>query len=381
MKQIKENAKTKMEKSINVMLSDFAGIRAGRANPSVLNKVQVEYYGAMTPVTQMAAVSVAEARVLVIQPWDKSTLKPIEKAIQASDIGINPQNDGSVIRLTFPQLTEDRRKELVKDIKKMGEECKVAIRSIRRDAMEKFMAKNEKISLGENVSVPVHVGVIMDGNGRWAKKRGMPRKFGHREGAKTFRAITRHAKALGIQYITYYAFSTENWKRPKDEVDAIMDLFEKYLDEVRDFIEENIRVRFIGDRTRLSENLQKKMAAVEEDSKDFDSMTLVLAINYGGRDEICHAAKVLAQQVKEGKLEPEDITMDMIEKNLYTEEIPPVDLVIRPSGEQRLSNFMIWQAAYAEFYYTNILWPDFKGSDLDKAVIAYSERNRRFGGV
>ena len=223
------------------------------------------------------------------------------------------------------------------------------------------MAKNEKISLGENVSVPVHVGVIMDGNGRWAKKRGMPRKFGHREGAKTFRAITRHAKALGIQYITYYAFSTENWKRPKDEVDAIMDLFEKYLDEVRDFIEENIRVRFIGDRTRLSENL--------------------LAINYGGRDEICHAAKTLAQQVKEGKLEPEDITMDMIERNLYTEEIPPVDLVIRPSGEQRLSNFMIWQAAYAEFYYTNILWPDFKGSDLDKAVIAYSERNRRFGGV
>ena len=225
------------------------------------------------------------------------------------------------------------------------------------------MAKNEKISLGENVSVPVHVGVIMDGNGRWAKKRGMPRKFGHREGAKTFRAITRHAKALGIQYITYYAFSTENWKRPKDEVDAIMDLFEKYLDEVRDFIEENI------------------MASVEEDSKDFDSMTLVLAINYGGRDEICHAAKTLAQQVKEGKLEPEDITMDMIERNLYTEEIPPVDLVIRPSGEQRLSNFMIWQAAYAEFYYTNILWPDFKGSDLDKAVIAYSERNRRFGGV
>ena len=148
MKQIKENAKTKMEKSINVMLSDFAGIRAGRANPSVLNKVQVEYYGAMTPVTQMAAVSVAEARVLVIQPWDKSTLKPIEKAIQASDIGINPQNDGSVIRLTFPQLTEDRRKELVKDIKKMGEECKVAIRSIRRDAMEKFkaMKKNNEIT-------------------------------------------------------------------------------------------------------------------------------------------------------------------------------------------------------------------------------------------
>ena len=148
MKQIKENAKTKMEKSINVMLSDFAGIRAGRANPSVLNKVQVEYYGAMTPVTQMAAVSVAEARVLVIQPWDKSTLKLIEKAIQASDIGIQPVNDGNVIRLAFPQLTEDRRKELCKSIKKYGEECKVTVRSIRRDTMDKLkkMQKNSEIT-------------------------------------------------------------------------------------------------------------------------------------------------------------------------------------------------------------------------------------------
>lgn len=243
------------------------------------------------------------------------------------------------------------------------------------------MAEKKKSTLEDNVVVPVHVGVIMDGNGRWAKKRGFPRKMGHREGAKNFRTITRHAKAVGVQYITFYAFSTENWKRPKDEVDAIMELFEKYLDEVRDFVEENIRIRFIGDRSALSESLQKKMASVEEDSKDFTAMTLVLAINYGGRDEICHAVKTLAQKVKDGVLEPEDITQDMIEKNLYTEEIPPLDLVIRPSGEQRLSNFMIWQAAYAEFYYTNILWPDFKKEDFDKAVLAYSERNRRFGGV
>lgn len=243
------------------------------------------------------------------------------------------------------------------------------------------MAEKNKSTLGDNVVVPVHVGVIMDGNGRWAKKRGLPRKMGHREGAKNFRTITRHAKAVGVQYITFYAFSTENWKRPKDEVDAIMELFEKYLDEVRDFVEENIRIRFIGDRSALSESLQKKMASVEEDSKDFTAMTLVLAINYGGRDEICHAVKTLARKVKDGVLEPEDITQDMIEKNLYTEEIPPLDLVIRPSGEQRLSNFMIWQAAYAEFYYTNILWPDFKKEDFDKSVLAYSERNRRFGGV
>ena len=239
-----------------------------------------------------------------------------------------------------------------------------------------------KIScLGDNILPPAHVGVIMDGNGRWAKKRGLPRKFGHREGAKNFRSITKHAKAVGIDYITFYAFSTENWKRPKDEVDAIMDLFEKYLDEVEDFIEENIRIRFIGDRSQLKPSLQAKMRHTEETSKDFDAMTLVLAINYGGRDEICHSVKTLAEKVKRGELEPQDITEDMIERNLYTEEIPPLALVIRPSGEQRLSNFMIWQAAYAEFYYTNILWPDFKNADFDRAILDFCERNRRFGGI
>lgn len=243
------------------------------------------------------------------------------------------------------------------------------------------MSKVTQGVLGKDILVPKHVGVIMDGNGRWAKKRGLPRKFGHREGAKTFRAIARHAKAIGISYITFYAFSTENWKRPKDEVDAIMDLFEKYLDEVRDFMDENIRVRFIGDRTMLNPRLQEKMKNVEEDSKDFDAMTLILAINYGGRDEITHAVKTIADEVASGKLVPGDITEDIIQNKLYTEEIPDVDLIIRPSGEQRLSNFLIWQAAYAEYYFTNILWPDFSKKDLDKAIITFSERNRRFGGI
>lgn len=233
----------------------------------------------------------------------------------------------------------------------------------------------------DGIKIPTHVGVIMDGNGRWAKKRGLPRKLGHRQGAQNFRAITRHAKEVGVKYITFYAFSTENWKRPQEEVDALMDLFEKYLDELDDFLKEHVRIRFIGDRTKLSESLQQKMLDSERKSKDYDQMTLLLAINYGGRDEICHSCKVLAQQVREGKLEPEDITMDMIEQNLYTQDVPPVDLVIRPSGEQRLSNFMIWQCAYAEFYYSDILWPDFNNSEFDKAIIAYSDRNRRFGGV
>ena len=243
------------------------------------------------------------------------------------------------------------------------------------------MAKAIVTHLPEGVSVPAHIGVIMDGNGRWAKKRGMPRKVGHREGAKNFRAITRYVKALGVKYITYYAFSTENWKRPKDEVDAIMDLFEKYLDEVRDFIEENIRVRFIGDRSMLSETLQRKMKGVEEDSKDFDSMTLVLAINYGGRDDICHSVRQIVAMACRGEITDKDVTEELIEKNLYTEEIPPADLIIRPSGEQRLSNFLIWQSAYAEFYYTNILWPDFRGKDLEDAIMAFNNRNRRYGGI
>lgn len=233
----------------------------------------------------------------------------------------------------------------------------------------------------KGAEVPTHVGIIMDGNGRWAKKRGLPRKFGHREGAKTFRKIARHAKKIGIKYLTLYAFSTENWKRPKDEVDAIMELFDKNLDEVRDFIEENIRVRFIGDRTMLSPSLQKKMKSVEEDSRDFDSMTLVLAINYGGQDEITRAVRAIAGKVSEGELEPNEITSDIIQHSLDTGDIPPVDLIIRPSGEQRISNFLIWQSAYAEYIFSDILWPDYRPEDLEDAVYEFMKRNRRFGGV
>lgn len=241
------------------------------------------------------------------------------------------------------------------------------------------MAKD--IAVPELSCVPVHVGVIMDGNGRWAKKRGLPRKFGHREGVKTFRAITRRAKQLGIKYITFYAFSTENWKRPKDEVDAIMKLFEKNLDEVKDFIDEEIRVRFIGDRSALSESLREKMLNTEKSSEHFTDTTMILAINYGGRDEICHAVKEIAQSVKSGELEPSDITPELITERLYTQDIPPVDYIIRPSGEMRISNFMIWQSAYAEYYFTDILWPDFTVTDFDKAIIEFGDRSRRFGGV
>lgn len=228
---------------------------------------------------------------------------------------------------------------------------------------------------------PVHIGFIMDGNGRWAKKRGLERKFGHKEGARTFRKIVSYCKELGIKYITFYAFSTENWKRPKDEVESIMALFNQYLDEVREHTKENVRVMFIGDKSAFDEKFRNKMIALEEDSKDFDAMTLILAINYGGRDDIIFAAKQAAELVKEGTISSSQIDESLFSNLLYTKGIPDVDYIIRPSGELRLSNFLIWQAAYAEYYFTDILWPDFDKKDLDKALDEFKNRKRRFGGV
>lgn len=229
--------------------------------------------------------------------------------------------------------------------------------------------------------LPEHIAFIMDGNGRWAKKRGLPRKFGHREGAKNFRRIARYCKDIGIKNITFYAFSTENWKRPKDEVDAIIELFREYIVDVRNYIGEEVRVLFLGDKSIFDADLQKKMNDLEEDTKDNHEMTMLLAINYGGRDEVVHVSKILAQKAADGEIRPEDITEDMFGSYLYTQDVPDVDLMIRPSGELRLSNFLIWQSAYAEFYFTDVLWPDFSPEELEKALVNFAGRSRRFGGV
>ena len=231
-------------------------------------------------------------------------------------------------------------------------------------------------------TLPRHIGVIMDGNGRWAKKRGLPRKFGHRTGANAFRAIARYANQIGLKYMTMYVFSTENWVRPQDEIDGIIKILRNYLDEMDDYIEENIRVRFLGDLSVFDEDIQRKMKRAVDTSAKSTGLTLNLAINYGGRAEITAAAKKLATMAAAGELNPDDIDEKMLERNLYTGDDPPVDLIIRPSGEYRLSNFLIWQSAYAEYVFMdNILWPDFKPSDLDAALNEYSRRNRRFGGV
>ena len=237
----------------------------------------------------------------------------------------------------------------------------------------------------KNISMPRHIGIIMDGNGRWAKQRGLKRSEGHKEGARVFRSICEYARDIGIEYLTFYAFSTENWKRPPEEVSAIMDLFRDYLFEAQEREEENkakgMRVRYIGDRSVLPEDIHNLMNDLEERSDDKNKITINLAVNYGGRDEILNAVKKIARKVEAGELKADNIDLKDIDGNLYTAGQPDPDLIIRPSGEYRLSNFLIWQAAYSEFWFSDILWPDFTTDDLDKAIIDFAKRNRRFGGV
>ena len=261
----------KMKSSVEHLNRELAAVRAGRANPAVLDKVSVDYYGAPTPIQQVASVAVSEARTLTITPWDRSLLRAISKAIMASDVGITPIDDGQTIRLNFPAPNEERRKQLAKEVSKLGEEAKVAVR--------------------------------------------------------------------------------------------------------------NIRIKFLGDRAALDPKLQKLMNELEEDSAHKTGMTLNIAVNYGGRPEIVRAARQLAEKVKAGELQPEDITEEMMSDAMYTTGQKDPDFILRPSGEKRLSNFMLWQAAYSELVEMDVLWPDFTRDDLDAAITEFNKRSRRFGGI
>ncbi|MBR2894021.1 MAG: di-trans,poly-cis-decaprenylcistransferase [Clostridia bacterium] len=234
-------------------------------------------------------------------------------------------------------------------------------------------------------NLPAHVAIIMDGNGRWAKERGLKRTEGHKVGAEVFRNIAKYCSDLGIKHVTFYAFSTENWKRSKTEVTAVMNLFRKYLDEMQRRAEENeeagYNIRFIGSREGMPKDIVKLMDTVEERSKDKSNTYVNLAVNYGGRAEIVESVKKIAERVKNGTLKIEDITEDTVSAGIYTAGQPDPDLIIRPSGEYRLSNFLLWQSAYAEIYIDDVLWPDYKPEDLDRALEAYAKRNRRFGGA
>lgn len=225
--------------------------------------------------------------------------------------------------------------------------------------------------------LPEHIAIIMDGNGRWAKKRGLPRSAGHVAGAKTFKTIARYCNKIGLKYLTVYAFSTENWKRPKEEIDGIMNLLRDYLKDAENFKQENIRVRFIGDRTPLADDIKELMKKDEDGSENATGLNLNIAINYGGRDELVHAIRSI---INEG-IAAKDITEQTVADRLYTAGMPDPDFIIRPSGEYRTSNYLLWQSAYAEYWISDVLWPDFTPKQLEKAIEDYNRRSRRFGGV
>ncbi len=230
--------------------------------------------------------------------------------------------------------------------------------------------------------LPQHIAIIMDGNGRWASSRGLPRSMGHRAGSERLRSIIRLCNSIGIGYLTVYAFSTENWSRPAAEVEGIMGLLKEYLiRDVQEIIDENGRIRFIGDVTVLSDELQALIRDSEERSKNQTGMRLNICMNYGGRAEILRAARTLAQRAADGEIRPEDIDAALFASCLDTAGLPDPDLVIRPSGEQRISNFLLWESAYAEYYFTPVLWPDFDKEELYRAITAYQSRSRRYGGV
>ncbi len=229
-------------------------------------------------------------------------------------------------------------------------------------------------------NLPKHIAIIMDGNGRWAKKRGLPRKSGHAMGAKTFEVISECAGELGIKAVTFYAFSTENWKRDKEEVSALMALLEDYLDNGLAKLKNRAVIHFIGDQSAFSDSFREKQRYIEEVTKNNGDFLINVALNYGSRDEITRAVRRIAAEAAEGKIPPEDITEEYISSRLDTSGVPDPDLIIRPSGEKRLSNFLLWQGAYSELWFDKVLWPDFKKDDLLRAVIDYQKRSRRFGG-
>ena len=234
----------------------------------------------------------------------------------------------------------------------------------------------------KDIKPPRHIAIIMDGNGRWAKKRGLPRTAGHAAGAESFRRIANYCRSIGVEYLTVYAFSTENWKRSEEEIGGIMRLLGQYLKEaLQDMAKNHVRFKFFGDLSRLTPDLQKLCREAETQSAVYQGVQVNFCLNYGGRDELVMAAKAFARDVAEGKYKAGELTEQMLSDYLYSASVPDPELIIRPSGEMRTSNFLLWQSAYSEYVFMDVLWPDFGPDDLDKAIEEYHRRNRRFGGV
>lgn len=247
--------------------------------------------------------------------------------------------------------------------------------------LKKDTKGKEKESIKSNF-LPSHIGIIMDGNRRWAKSKNLPISSGHTKGAEVFKKLALYCNKIGLKHLTVYAFSTENWKRSQEEISALMLLFKKYLKMVmEEFKNENIRIKFIGDISKFSEDIRSMIETIESETKNRTGLNLNIAMNYGGRAEIIRAVRNISKKIMEKKLEPEDITEELVGKNLYTTGQGDVDLIIRTAGEQRISGFLPWQSVYAEFYFTDTLWPDFSENDLNKAIKEYNKRTRKFGGA
>lgn len=246
----------------------------------------------------------------------------------------------------------------------------------------KSKKENEEEFILDMNNIPNHIAIIMDGNGRWAKERNLPRSMGHKAGVETIRAILKESTRLGVKNLTLYAFSTENWGRPKEEVGALMKLLVNYLNkELKECHKNGVKMNVLGDISKLPKECQDALNVAMETTKNNTKINLNFALNYGGRDEIVRAVKLINHDIKKGVLKEEDINEKLIENYLYTKGIPDPDIIIRPSGEQRLSNFLLWQCAYSEFWYSNINWPDFKEKDLRRAIVDYQNRDRRFGKI
>ena len=427
----KSDLERRMAGAIDSLKSDLGGLRTGRASTSLLDPVMVTVYGANMPLNQVATVSVPESRMISVQVWDKQNVGPVEKAIRSAGLGLNPINDGNTLRLPIPDLTEERRKELAKLAGSYAEKAKIAVaqRPPRRHGRAQDRREEGRVRRGRaqaprdrgpeadrrdrrrprcggqrqgkgnhgavssapapvfsggtaSAERPRHVAIIMDGNGRRAKQRFLPRAAGHRAGVEAVRRVSRTARALGIEALTLYAFSSENWRRPDSEIGDLMGLLRLYIrSDIAELVGDNVRLRILGDYHRFPADVVQLLDDALARTAANTGPILAIALNYGAQGELARAARRLAERAAAGELDPAAIDAEAIEAELETRELPPLDLLIRTSGEHRLSNFLLWQSAYAELLFVDTLWPDFGPDDLRAAVDSFARRQRRFGGL
>src|SRR5882724_8772302 len=343
----------RMDGALEALRREFGGLRTGRASAHLLDPIVVKAYGSDMPLNQVGTVNVPEPRMITVQVWDRGLVQAVERAIRDSNLGLNPQSDGQLVRIPIPELSQERRQELTKLAHKYAEQGRVAVRNVRRDGMDslKKMEKDGKISQDE-----------------------------HRHQSEAVRRSVKGAAELGIEYLTLYGFSSENWKRPAAEVDDLMGLLRLYLiNEIADLDRNGVRLRVIGQLSRLHPDIVHLIDEAERRTAGNRKLNLTVALSYGGRAEIADAARRIAEEVRAGRLEPGGVDETVFAHHLLTDGIPDPDLLIRTSGEKRISNFLLWQCAYAELVFLDRLWPDFTRDDLENAIREYHGRDRRYG--